>query len=110
LDDEKVEIQEIVGPDEARARISMDLSHPNKEQIKMFSDLFVEEIPHTARFLTVAEKLQLGTLERFIENFLKLRISQGRLGRMEMAQIALGAVERPKGGKMSLADLLQGIR
>jgi len=106
----KIELQEIVGPDEARARISIELSHPDSQQIKMFSDLFIEEIPHTARFLTIAERADLKTLKAFIDNFLTLRISLNRLGRMEMAQIAMGVIERPKGGKASLFDFLQGIR
>jgi len=107
---EKVEISEILGTEEARARIIIELSSPDFEKIKMFSDLYIEEIPVASALTTVSEKLKLDSLKSFLDNFLKFRISKDRLGRFEMLNIAIGIMEQQKKGGKGLLDYLSALR
>ena len=112
MKERKIELEEIVGPEEARARIALELSSPEGEKLKMFSELFIEEVIPAAAWTTVAEKLKLNTLKVFIENFLKFRVSKDRMGRFEMERIAVGITEEiaRKKGLKSLFAMLGGVR
>lgn len=108
--------QEIFGMDEATARISIELLKMGKEEeaieekSKIMTELFVDEIPYVAGYLTVAKEYQLDMFKKFILNFLQLRISRERLGRREMVGIAQGVREEKEKAKQGLQSLFAGLK
>jgi len=98
--------REIPGPEEAQAKIALELMKIEKKNIKAISELDVTEIPFCAMLYTLSENFPSKTLRDFTTNFLQLRVSKDRKGRMELALIASGAVEEKK-RKVGLADIFQ---
>ena len=98
--------REIPGPEEAQAKIALQLMKIEKKNIKAISELDVSEIPYCAMLNTLSDNLPNRVLRDFTTNFLQLRVSKDRKGRMELALIASGAVEEKK-RKVGLADIFQ---
>jgi len=101
---------EIFGTDEAVARTITVLSREEEGKMPILSDLFVEEIPYVAGFMTVAEHFELPVFKGFINNFLRMRVSKDRLGRRELVGIASGTKEQEKRVKASLTNLFAGLK
>jgi len=105
--------QEIFGMDEAIARISLELSRVDlfdEDKAKVFSDLFVDEIPHVAGYYTIANAFGLDVFKNFIISFLQLRVSKDRLGRRELVGIATGVSEAKEKVKQGIQSLFAGLK
>jgi len=95
-------------PDEsaAIAKLIESLGEARGESIKILSDLDDEEILSLTVLYTVADILKEKSIRKICDNFLKLRGSKFRLGRREVALIAIlasgGMLPRGK----SLKDIL----
>jgi hypothetical protein len=101
----------VVGPEEAIARIGLELLYAEGEELKSLSDLTPKEVFYLTTLTNIAEFYNSDVMENFIMNFLKFRISRMRLGRKEMLIFATGlreATEEAKKGK-GIASLLSGL-
>jgi hypothetical protein len=101
----------VVGPEEAIARIGLELLYAQGEELKSLSDLTPKEVFYLSVLTNVAEFYNSNVMKNFIDNFLKFRISRMRLGRKEMLIFATGlreATEEVKKGR-SVASLLAGL-
>lgn len=99
---------EMYGREEAFAKLGMSLL--KTEEFKVLSDLESEEIGKVAIIQTLADRLKSPVLKTFVKNFLLLRVSQNRLGRREMMNIATSGVEDTKKKAKSISSLFAGLR
>jgi hypothetical protein len=101
----------VIGPEEAIARIGLELLYAQGEELKSLSDLTPKEVFYLSVLTNIAEFYNSNVMKNFIDNFLKFRISRMRLGRKEMLIFATGlreATEEIKKGR-SVASLLAGL-
>jgi hypothetical protein len=102
---------EIVGLDEALAKISLELMNPEEEKLLTVSDVTPEEIFGLSTLLCYAKIFRSTLIEGWIKNFLLLRISRMRIGRKEFLILGsgLGVVSDAKGKSKSVKDLFAGL-
>jgi len=90
----------------AIAKLIESLGEAKGESLKLMSDLDDEEIKALSILYTYSKLLGLKSFKEIADNFLKLRASKFRLGRREVALIAIlasgGMLPRGK----SLKDIL----
>ena len=101
----------VVGPEEAIARIGLELLYAQGEELKSLSDLTPKEVFYLSVMTNIAEYFDSDAMRNFIDNFLKFRISRMRLGRREMLIFGTGlreAMEETKKGK-GLVSLISGL-
>jgi len=101
----------VVGPEEAIARIGLELLYADDEQLKSLSDLTPKEVFYLTALTNIAEFYDSDVMKNFITNFLKFRMSRMRLGRKEMLIFATGlreATEEAKRGR-GMTSLISGL-
>jgi hypothetical protein len=101
----------VVGPEEAIARIGLELLYAEGEELKSLSDLTPKEVFYMTTLTNIAEIYDSDAMKNFIDNFLKFRISRMRLGRKEMLIFGTGmreATEEAKRGK-GMTSLISGL-
>jgi len=103
---------EIFGLEEALAKINMELLNPQGNKLYTVSDITANEVFPLAYLLTLGKKMKTSVMERWVHNFLLLRISRFRLGRREFVFISGGMreVSEKRGGKAGMKDLFSGFR
>lgn len=102
---------DIVGLDEALAKISLELMNPEEEKLFTVTDVTPEEVFGIASLLAYADMVGSEKIKAWLKYFLLLRVSRFRTGRKEFMLIGsglLGASEK-KGGSKSVKDLFAGI-
>jgi hypothetical protein len=109
----KKEVEEgnIVGLDEALARVSLELMKPDGERLFTVSDLTPEEVFGMSSVLAYADKIQSDYIKQWVRYLLLLRVSRFRLGRKEFLMILAGLQSvsgAGKGGK-SVKDIFGGF-
>jgi len=95
---------EIMGTEEALARISMELIEPFEDKLKTVSDVTNSEIFGMPTLLAFAEMFDSDVAKIWVRDFLLLRISRLRAGRTEFVVILSGIrefAEMKKKGKIS---------
>ena len=80
----------LMSHDEAVAQNVLKLGEATDEEIKSLSDLDDEEINYLTILFTLADTIDLDVLKIFGNEFLRLRVSKGRLGRKEIVWISSG--------------------
>ena len=110
--DKVPEQQEIVGTEEALARIMLELMNPEKDKLYTVSDATPSEIFGIPTLLAYAKKFKSTLVEEWVKKFLLLRVSRFRLGRREFLLLSTGikelAEEKRKGKKVQ--DLFMGLK
>ena len=101
---------QVFGIDEALAKISTQLMTPNKNNIYTISDITPEEVFGLSVLSTFAQKFQSKMIEKWIEDFLLLRISRLRLGRRELIQLGAGIRQQNDQKKVGSGDIFAGLR
>lgn len=104
---------EIFGLEEALAKINIELLNPVGNKVLTVSDITAKEVFPLAYLLTLGKRLNTKVIEKWVHNFLLLRISRFRLGRREFVFISGGlreVSEKRGGGKTGLKDLFSGFR
>jgi len=102
---------EVFGPEEALAKISLELQRPEEEKLLTSSDLTPEEIFILTGSYTLADILKSKLIKNALDRFLLLRISRFRLGRKEMIMLSTGIREGTESRrKGKLQDLFAGLR
>ncbi len=99
----------VVGPEEAIARIGIELLYPTGENLKMLSDLTPKEIFYLTSLSVVSNFYDSDVMKSFVENFLKFRMARLRLGRKEMLIFATGLREAMEEKKRGVKSLLAGL-
>lgn len=103
----------LMSQDEAIAQQINKMFTENEEILKMVSDINDEEVGYMTLLNLLGSVLDLESLQGFVSNFLKFRISRERMGRKEVvwmtnsiqAMLAAGA----RGGKTKAKDLFAGF-
>lgn len=102
----------VFGTEEALAKILMELINPEGEKALTSSDVTPQEVFGLATLTSYAEVFKSKLIEKWIRNFLLLRISRNRLGRREFELITAGIREsadsKVKGKKFG--DLFSGLK
>lgn len=102
------EKKKVFGPEEALARIGMEILYPSETNMALLSDLTPKEILYLASLKTVSEVYEIPPIYQFILEFLKFRVSRLRLGRKELILFGTGIREEmARGGKAK--GLLSGL-
>ena len=78
----------LMSQDEAVAQNVLKLAEATDEEMKLLSDLEEEEVGYLTILYTLSEMIGLDVLSEFANQFLRLRVSKGRLGRREIVWIA----------------------
>jgi len=100
----------ILSHDEAIAQNVLKLTELTDEELKMLSDLTEEEIGYLTILFTISDQIGLDFLKSFGLDFLKLRVSKGRLGRKEIVWISSSLQYLIGGGKgFKLKDVIAGV-
>ncbi|RLG16664.1 hypothetical protein DRN69_00300 [Candidatus Pacearchaeota archaeon] len=100
----------ILSHDEAVAQNVLKLTELTEEELKMLSDLEEEEVGYLTILFTISDELGLEFLKSFADDFLRLRVSKGRLGRKEIVWISSSLQYLIGGGKgLKLKDIISGI-
>jgi hypothetical protein len=102
---------EIVGFEEAMAKINLELMNPTGDKIKTLSDVTPQEV-FGLTVLGIYEKLfDSKVIRGSINDFLQFRISRLRLGRREFVSIGTGMSEyaaNKKPSRMGGGDIFSG--
>lgn len=69
----------------------------NAENIELKTDLYPKEVVAAAQIMFMAERYDIGGLDHFVHNLLKLKVSQLRRGRREFVE-GLHAEEKKERG------------
>lgn len=104
---------EIFGLEEAMAKINMELINPTGNKLFTVSDITANEVFPLAYLLSLSKRLGGSTIEKWVTNFLLLRISRFRLGRREFVFVSGGMreVSEQRGGRrQGLQNLFAGFR
>lgn len=112
--DRKMETPEstVFGPEEALAKISMELLNPQDDKLMTVTDLTPEEIFGIAWLKMMARKFGSDIVEDWCKDFMLMRISLLRKGRQEFLLLGTGireAGQRKRGGG-GVQDLFAGLR
>ncbi|MGC9201004.1 MAG: hypothetical protein ACP5F8_03610 [Candidatus Aenigmatarchaeota archaeon] len=109
--DEKKKLLErgVVGPEEAIARIGIEMLYPTGDNLKMLSDLTPKEVFYLTSLNIVSNFYDSDVMKNFVENFLEFRMSRLRLGRKEMLIFATGLREAMEEKKRGVKSLLAGL-
>jgi hypothetical protein len=102
---------EIVGTEEALARIALEMLKPEGEKLYTVTDVTAQEIFGITKMLRYANIFKSKIIQEWAKDFLLLRISRFRLGRREFIILGTGikeVAEAKKGKKIT--DLYQGLR
>lgn len=91
-------------------QIASSLSDISPKDIKQRSDLDDEEILNLSVIYLWGEVTGCKTLQKFADNFLKLRVSRFRLGRREIVALGSSAAEPERRRFKTIRDLFSGIR
>lgn len=94
----------VFGLEEAMAKLSMELMKPEEEKLMTVSDITPEEVFGLATLMSYAELFKSKLIERWIENFLMLRISRFRTGRKELLMLGSGLREGGERKKRASLD------
>jgi len=106
--DEEEEKKKVFGPEEALAKIGMEILYPEEENLPLLSDLTPREILYLSALRTVSNVFDVEEIYDFISQFLKFRVSRLRLGRKELILFGAGIREemaRATKGKGLLSGL-----
>lgn len=101
---------EVMGTEEALARIAMELLEPEKSKLFTVSDITPEEVFGLATLLRIGKLFRSTLIQNWIRDFLLLRVSRLRLGRKEFLLLMTGikeVEERKRRGKVK--DLFAGL-
>lgn len=105
---EEEEKKKVFGPEEALAKIGMEILYPSESNMPLLSDLTPKEILYLSALKTVSNNYEVEPIRNFIIEFLKFRVSRLRLGRKELILFGAGIREEmAKGGKAK--GLLSGL-
>lgn len=99
---------DLMGFDEALALSLSSLT--NEDKVKLMSDLYADEIPFIALLFTISKRHSLKSLNNFINEFLKLRVSLERKGRDEIVIVGVGGKKEEKKSKVSIGELFSGLK
>jgi hypothetical protein len=107
---EKQDEREVMGVDEALARISTELLDPRGDKLFTVTDLTPEEIFGIPLLLVIGEEFKSRVIEKWVKKFLLSRISRFRLGRREFVLLGTGIREtEEKRKKMGIKDVFAGF-
>ena len=103
---------EIMGPEEALARIMGEMLEPAGDKLLTVTDVTPREVFDLSHLLAYGKVFKSKVVEDWVRNFLLLRISRLRIGRREFVVFGTGVREmaeekRRKGGPK---DLSAGLR
>lgn len=99
---------EVLSPEEAQARISLILAE--SKNIHFMTELKDEEVKLLAGLKSVAQMYGAEFLTKFIKNFLEMRISLNRKGRLEIKDVARGGVAGEEKMRKGLKSMILGLR
>lgn len=108
----KIDSQRLMGTEEAIAKTIDEMMDVRKEKIKMLSDLDIEEISVLSMLSTLSKTLKINSLEQFIDDFCRFRISKARMGRKEFtSMITMAGFNMEQNNRSrSIRSLFSGIR
>jgi len=99
---------EVLSPEEAQARISLILAE--SKNLHFMTELRDDEIKLLAGLKAIAEEYGASFLDKFIQNFLEMRISLGRKGRTEIKDVARGVGSGEEKMRKGLKSMILGLR
>ena len=77
--------------------VAKELFKANKKEIMLKTDLDDKEIKVLSRLLYLKERYDLNSIDKFVNTFLKLRVSRKRKGRHEFLEAFKGELEKDRG-------------
>jgi len=86
--------EEVLTTEEALAKVAMLLA--DTKNPKLMSELSMHEISSIAVIDTIATQTNNKTLNDFVNNFLRYRVSNSRKGRKELMDIATSIRQEPE--------------
>lgn len=103
----------VFGVEEAMARIALEQMKPEGEKLKTVTDVTPEEIFALSALLRYADLFDSTIMKKWVEDFMRLRISRWRLGRKENLLTVTGireVTEERKRRGAKATDLFAGLR
>jgi len=91
--DKREEHSDIVGIEEAMAKINLELMNPIADKLKTLSDVTPQEVFGVSVLTTYANIFNSSVINNWVKDFLQLRISRLRLGRREFVALGTGMSE-----------------
>jgi len=101
----------VFGPEEALAKISMELLSPTGDKLMTVTDLTPEEIFGMAWLNRMAKIFKSDVMKDWAREFMLMRVSRMRRGRREFLLLGTGIREVGRQKKAgSVGDLFAGLR
>ena len=103
---------EIVGFEEALAKINLELMNPVGDKLRTLTDVTPQEIFGLSILYEYQKVFKSNIIGDFLAKFLQMRISRLRLGRREFVSIGTGMseyVERRKQSKGGGGNIFSGM-
>jgi hypothetical protein len=103
--------KDVVGVEEAMARISLEMMSPEGLKLFAVTDVTPEECFALPTLNAIKDRFHSAIMKEWIEKFLLLRISMMRNGRQEFVILGSGMKERglERGKRRGLGDLFSGF-
>jgi hypothetical protein len=100
----------VYGLEESLAKIATSMMEADENALFSVSDITPEEVFGLSFLLRFANKSGSKEIEKWVVDFLRLRISRLRLGRKEMMMIGIGSRESSEKKRSNITDLFSGLK
>lgn len=110
--EEQILQDQVIGTEEAMARLYMELLNPQGDKLKTVTDVTPSEVFGMPVMFMFGKIFRSDLTRAYGEDFMRLRISRVRSSRQEFIFLGSGMalMNQDKGRGRSIGDLFQGLR